>query len=334
MKRKLSLIAALFQMLLAVTLFSSCDDSEGLTINLMMDLNVTSDTSGNHTYITAEPLFSISPSDVSMKVDKIEYYLDDALCKTVTANPYTLEYKSDKILTGRHKIHAVATIIRKDNTSFELESTKEFDINSVESKEADIWFDYNFTSTGDTFYISADVNKKRSPNVDIISMSVDWDGNKIGETFSAPFRIEKIITEPTGSKHEIKATVKYTQDGVESTRTFEIPMYEIVGSDLYEVTSFILKSSTKEYKNGEYLEAIAHVYPSQFPDYHLYIYIDDIEIANVTTWSNFQDNKYELKYLLNNLKPGKHILKYRFDYSSSGNDIMGFPVEEEITIIE
>ncbi len=57
--------------------------------------------SNNSFSLSGAPRFYFDPSEWGIKVDKVEYYLDEEYLQTETVSPYAIEYKNSK-LSGLH----------------------------------------------------------------------------------------------------------------------------------------------------------------------------------------------------------------------------------------
>lgn len=295
-----------------------------------VNLSVSYSTSNNkYFHMTAEPRFYFVPADWGLVIDKVVYYVDDTYIQTETKSPYSVEYESKDWYVGAHNIRADITISGKNIETFVLQTTKVIDNSSAQERAADVWFDYNYATTGEEFVISGNINYKRSATgTSIKSFSAKWDESSMGEKTSSPYKLTHMVSSNAGTKHSISATLKYTQGGVESSYGFSTSSYEIPGPTSV-MQSFRLKSRYSDYQNGDILEGIARQFIGSEvkASYELELYLDNIIIGSSKTFP------YELSYKLENLEVGEHPLKKQWiRYDENGNKTSSFSTDEIITI--
>lgn len=328
-------------MLLSLTL-TSCDNDphdpdivlsgnvEKYFPSYCVNLNVSYNTSSNkYFHMTAEPRFYFVPADWGLVIDKVVYYVDDTYIQTETKSPYSVEYESRDWYVGAHHIRADITISGKNIETFVLQTTKVIDNSSSQERAADVWFDYNYATTGEEFFITGNINYKRSAaGTSIKSFSAKWDASSLGEKTSTPYKLTHVVNSDAGTKHSIDATLKYTQGGVESSYGFYTSTYEIPGPTSV-MQSFTLKSRYSDYQNGDILEGIARQFIGSEvkATYELELYLDNVIIGSTKTFP------YDLSYKLENLEVGEHPLKKQWvRYDENGNKTSSFSTDEIITI--
>lgn len=282
-------------------------------------------------YLTGEPRFYFEPSEWGIKVDKVDYYLDDVYLQTETVRPYSIEYKSSDWKVGPHTFRADITLSSKNIETFVLQCKKVVDNSSSQTHAADIWIDYNYVGQNDEFYISANINTDRSESgTSITSFTALWDEVSLGTTTTSPFKLTRKITEEEGSKHTITATLKYTQGKTEFTYNFGYSSYEVLGPTSARPT-FSIKSHYRDYRNGEVLKAIARCYLGSEVKgiYGFRLLLDGEEIDESITFP------YDVNYLLNGLSIGEHTLRVIWDrYDEMRNYMFSYSSDETITITQ
>lgn len=294
-----------------------------------VNLNASYNMSNKYFHMTAEPYFYFDPTEWDLVIEKVAYYVDDIYIKTETKSPFSVEYESSDWYVGAHNIRADITISGKNIETFVLQATKVIDNSSSQEKAVDVWFDYNFATTGEEFFISGNINYKRSSSdTTIKSFSAKWDETSMGEKANAPYKLTRTITDQTGTTHAVNATLKYTQGATEVSYSFTLPSYEIPGPKSIMQT-FRLKSRYTDYQNGDMLEGIARQFIGSevTATYEFELYLDNNLIGNAKTFP------YDISYKLENLGLGEHTLKkqwVRFD--ENGNRTNSFSTDEIITI--
>ena len=271
------------------------------SVNLMCSYN----TSNKYIHLDAEPSIYLDLDRWGLKIDKVEYYVDDIFCEAQTVAPYKFTYESHDWYTGAHTVRADLTISGKNIETLIFPCTKVLDNSSTGAKAADIYFDVNYVTTGDELCLSVGFNPERSdPSTRIVSAKASWDDVSVGEKTSAPYRFTKIITDAVGSKHDLSASVTYEQGKTKTTHSFSYPSYDICGPTTTR-QSYKICSSYRDFKNGEKLKgkAIIFIGSEVTTNYGLEIYLDDVLIAET------KEFPFEHEYLLSNLSVGEHILK-------------------------
>lgn len=271
------------------------------SVNLMCSYN----TSNKYIHLDAEPHIYLDLDRWGLKIDKVDYYVDDVFCETKTASPYTFTYESHDWYTGAHRVRADLTISGKKIETLILPCTKVLDNSSSGEKAADIYFDFNYVTTGDELCLSVCFNPERSdPSTRIVSAKASWDNVSMGEKSSAPFKFTKKITDAVGTKHDLSASVTYEQGKVKTTHSFSYPTYDICGPTTTR-QSYKICSSYRDFKNGEKLKGKAILFKGSevTTNYELEIYLDDVLIAET------KEFPFEHEYLISDLSVGEHKLK-------------------------
>lgn len=283
----------------------------------------------NYFHMTAEPIFYFSPEEWNLDIEKVDYYIDDEYIQTETESPYSIEYNSANWLTGAHSVRADITISGKNIDTFVFQTKRVIDNSSTQERAADIWFDYDIATTGQEFFISGNLNPNRSTSGTIVkSFTAKWDGISMGEKTEAPYKLNRVITEATGTKHTVNAIMQYTQGNVQQSYSYSISSYEIPGPNTVK-QMFKLKSRYQDYQNGETLEGIARLFIGSEvkATYELEVYLDNNLIGESKTFP------YELSYKLDNLKIGDHTIKEQWiRIDEEGNKTSSFSTDEIITI--
>ena len=294
-----------------------------------VNLNVSYTTGNKYFHMSAEPQLYFVPSDWGLIVDKVEYYIDDVYIQTETKSPYAITYESKDWYVGSHHIRADITISGRNIETFVLQTSRVIDNSSHQEKAADVWFDYNYASTGEEFFITANVNYKRSAaGTSIKSFSATWDQTSMGEKTSSPFKLTHTVKDNAGTSHYVDATLTYTQGSTEYRYGFTMPSYIIPGPNS-TMQTFILKSRYSDYQNGDLLEGIARQFIGDDVKayYEFELYLDNRLIGSSKIFP------YELSYKLENIELGEHILKKQWvRYDENGNKTNAFSTDDTITI--
>lgn len=152
----------------------------------------------------------------------------------------------------------------------------------------------------------------------------------MGEKTSSPYKLTRTISEQSGTKHSVDATLKYSQGASEVNYSFSMLSYEIPGPKSI-CPYFRIKSRYADYKNGDLLEGIARIYIGSEVKvtYEFELYLDDNLIASANTFP------CDISYKLENIELGEHTLKkqwVRFD--EEGKKTSSFSTDEIITITQ
>ena len=280
-------------------------------------------------HMTAEPNFYFSPKEWDLVIEKVDYYIDEKYIQTETVSPYSIEYTSDNWITGAHNVRADITISGKNIDTFVFQAKRVIDNSSTQERAADIWFDYDFATTGQEFFISGNFNPNRSTSGTIVkSFTAEWDKISMGEKTESPYKLKRVITEAVGTKHSVSASMEYTQGNLQLSYAFSMSSYEIPGPTTVK-QMFKLKSRYKDYQNGEMLEGIARLFIGNEvkASYELDLYLDNNLIGRSKTFP------YELSYKLENLEVGDHVIKEQWiRYDENGNKTSSFSTDDIITI--
>lgn len=285
---------------------------------------------GNHSiHLEAEPYIFLDMDLWKLKVDKVDYYIDDVFQETKTTSPYTFVYESTDWAIGAHTVKADLTISGNDIDTFVFTCSKVIDNSSGSDKAADIYWDYNFVTTGDEFRLELCFNPERShPATKIVSAEARWDGASIGEKTSSPFVFTKTISEKPGSIHNISSYAIYSQGKGNLMNQFSFPSYEICDTKNARY-SYSICSRYRDYKNGEKLRGKARLFKGKdaIYNYGFELYLDNKQIAQS------KEFPYIHEYLLTNLSVGEHTLKgVWITYDGKWNKKMETSTTETITI--
>jgi hypothetical protein len=334
----------MMSLILMVTILSSCKnphDSLELTGDVSkyfptycVDLDVISSSmDGNVDTLTCTPTFYFEPEKWGMRIEKVEYFVDDTYCQTETESPYEFMYMpTGWIDMEGHAIRADITITGDKIDTFVFQCTKvltsSISTSSSKSRKADIWTDFGFATTGEEWFISASVNKNRSEgDVTLTSFAATWDDEYMGEATSEPFKLTTLITDDVATMHNITGTIKYTLDKTQYTSSYTMS-YEVPAPTSVRLM-FRLKSNYTDYENGEYLEGIARPYIGSEvkKSYALELYLDDKHIGGADSFP------YSISYLLENLEVGDHTITSKWIcYDENGDFINAYSSDQVITI--
>ncbi len=284
---------------------------------------------GKYFHMIIEPRFYFDASEWGLSIDKVEYYIDNVYYKTETESPYQIEYESRDWYVGAHSVRADITISGSKIETFVLQCSKSLDNSSSQERAADIWFDYNYATTGDEFFITGNINTNRSaPGTSIKSFSCKWDDASMGEKTSTPYKLTHMVTESPETKHNVSASLTYIQGNTTINYGFSMQNYEIPGPNSVKQI-FIVKSSYSDYENGEYFQGVARQFIGKNvkSTYGVEIYLDDKLIGASMTFP------YELSYKLENFSVGEHTLKKQWvRYDEEGNKTSAYSTDDVITI--
>lgn len=324
-------------------IFSSCEDDYDEDFELTGNVskyfpsycvNLTGTTSwgsGKYFHMVMEPRFYFDPAEWGLKIDKVEYYIDNVYYKTETQSPYQIEYESRDWYVGAHNLRADITISGAKIETFVLECTKSLDNSSSQQKALDVWFDYNYATTGEEFFITGNLNASRSAAGSAVkSFSCKWDDTTMGEKTSSPYKLTHKVTEAPETKHNISASLTCTQGKTTVNHGFSMQNYEIPGPNSVKQT-FIVKSSYSDYKNGEYFQGIARQFIGKDVkgSYEFELYLDENLIGSSKSFP------YEVNYKIENQSVGEHKLKKQWiRYDEDGKKTSSFSTDDIITITQ
>lgn len=288
-------------------------------------------TSDKHIQLEAEPRIYLDLNRWNLKIDKVDFYVDDVFYETKTVAPYKFTFESHDWYTGAHNITALLTISGKNIETLIFPCTKVLDNSTNGEKAVDLYFDFNYVTTGDQFTLAAYLNEDRSAaSTKLTSINGTWDEISIGEKNSAPFELRRTVTEEAGSKHKISATATYMQGASKHEFQFGNSSYEVLGptsvSYWYNVCS-----RYRNYANGEKLKGKAKLFKGKEVsfNYGFQLFLDDKLIAESRTFP------FEHEYLLTNMDAGEHTLKKEWTkYDEKWNKISLMYTTETITITQ
>ncbi len=340
MMRYIALVK-LIALFLSAVLFIGCNDDahdpdpvlkgdiSDLVPSCSVRLNCSYSMSNSHINLEATPSIYIDMDRWCLKISKVDYYVDDIYCESVYESPYKFQYESREWYPAAHSLRADITITGDNIETMILPCIKVLDNSSAGTKAADIYFDYNYVTTGDELTINVCLNPERSePGTKLVSAKATWNSDLIGETSSAPFEFKRIISEEPGSTHSLSASATYEQGGKKYTYSFTYPDFEICGPATSR-SSYSICSRYRDFENGEKLHGKATVYKGDDvkTNYELEIYLDEFMIASTR---NFP---YEHEYLLSGLSKGQHTLKETWiRYDENWEKLGSVIYDETITI--
>ncbi len=304
-------------------------DISDLVPSYSVYLSCTYSISNKTIHIDAEPKIYLELDKWGLHIDHVDYYVDDVYCETITKAPYHFTYKSQDWTAGAHTVRADLWISGENIETMILPCTRVLNNTSAGSKAADIYFDYNYVTTGDEFSLSVCFNPDRSePGTRIISANASWDGTSIGEKTSAPYTFTKQITDAVGTTHQLAASVSYEQGNSRSTISFSSSSYEVCGPTSVR-QSYSICSRYRDFENGETLKGKAKLFKGKDvkTNYGLEIYLDDVLIAET------RDFPYVHEYLLSGLAAGEHKLKETWvRYDANWSKLSDMSLDETINI--
>jgi lipoprotein len=296
-------------------------------VNLLCTYSI----SNEYIDLEATPRIYLNLNKWGLKIDKVDYYIDDVLYDTQTVSPYTFTFESHEWKVGAHTLRADITLSGNNIETIIFPCTRIIDNSSSGSKAADIYFDYNYVGTGDELYIEACFNPERSSDdTKIQSFTASWDNISLGEKNTSPYKLTRIINDAAGSKHTLSASVSYLQGNVIGSHSFSFSSYEVCGPTTVR-QSYNICSAYRDFKNGEELRGKAILYKGKDVNinYGLEIYLDNNLIAQS------KDFPFEHTYLLSDLYIGEHtVTKTWIRYDDAWNILGSISTDETITIME
>lgn len=320
--------------ILSATFLPSCDndqhdpdielsgDISKLVPSYSVDLSCSYNynTSRKYIHLEAEPNIFLNLDKWGLSIDKVDYYVDDVFYETKTSSPYRFTYESNDWYTGAHTVRADLTISGKNIETMILPCTKVIDNSSTGTKAADIYFDYNYVTTGEELCLTVCFNPEKSaPGTRIISAEASWDGISIGKKTSAPFKFTKEINDAPGTKHDLRASVTYEQGKVKTTEQYIYSSYEICGPTSIRY-SYDICSKYRDFENGDQLKGRAKLFKGKevTSNRGLEIYLDNVLIAET------KEFPFEHEYTLSNLSIGEHTvtekwITYDVDWVKQGS---------------
>ncbi len=332
MKKNLYLLfAGLF---LSVFLFSACkDDPHDELPDLSGDISQyvpdysctlsvnTSKYDNNLSFVaTVTPFADLSKW--GLRITKVVYLLDGGEIESTSMAPYVCNYGPEKVIPGKHILEALVHISGEKCDPLVL--TLQHDLSNGsgggdddgDRAAADINWIYNYVGQGDTFEMEIYLNQDRSSKgLSIESATASLGPDNLGTRYSAPYKFSHYVNEAPGTVLPVSAEVKYSYKGSSYTTSYSFPAYQVMASDAVALR-FQLLSSFQDYRNGERLKGLANPYIGRdvTNTYQLTLYIDDTQIAEITSFPG------ELDYLLEGLEAGEHVLTVEWTcYDEDGN---------------
>lgn len=259
-----------------------------------------------------------------LSLERVEYYIDNELYATERVEPFELILNKNEMTVGTHTVNAKMTIVGEKCEDVILEMNDDFYISEtgiVSERHGDFFFEYNYVTKGEYLVITPELLLNRSTEgCEIDEVRYYFDGTLISTESVAPFALNYLVNEETGSSHSIGVTIDYHDNNNNNlTYNWSYSNYTIRDED----DAFILwdiKSSRNDYVNGEVISLTTRHFKGDNVDvdFEIEFYIDGKLIGHSTSFP------YTLDYTLSDLKIGTHtitgktISKYK-DYTTSGS---------------
>lgn len=134
--------------LLPTIMLLSCDDPHDPDIELSGDISMlippqsvnlgcSYSITNKNIHLEAEPMIYIDFDRWGLKIDKVEYFIDETLCETKTYAPYKFTYESHEWNSGAHTLRVELTISGDNVDTLILPYTKVLNNSSSGVKNAD-----------------------------------------------------------------------------------------------------------------------------------------------------------------------------------------------------
>lgn len=346
MNNKTSIFFITIGLFLGAIFFTSCDDRgpqdpdfvfagdvSKYVPSYAFSLTCTSSYSGKNFDLTAQPHAYFDLSEWGMRIEKVDYYVDGEFIESQSISPYEFKYHSSNWTPTAHKVLALLTICGANINTFKMPIERVFDNSSTGSKSVDVYFDYNYVKSGDTFEITAGINPERSAaNSRITSFTATWDNEEIGKCNNSPYKLTRHITEAGGTTHSFSASMSYTAGGANSTQSFSFSYanYKICGST-DAMFGYTILSRYRDYRNGERLKGIARLCLGDLVSdhYSFNLLLDGVVIATSSTFP------YSHEYQLKGLSIGEHKLTKKWIVSNNNGKVLyTTSSDESIYIVE
>lgn len=329
-----------------LSVFPSCSEDEhvgeykltGNIKNLIPEYSysiecTTSSDSNGTKYLAVTPELDSNFDYWGLVIKRVEYYIDNALVKTIDASPFELTYPTTEIGTGNHTIMAKITIGGEECEDAVLEKSDIFTIApSGETSEttADFYFDYNHVEKGGILHITPQILEERSPEGSkITKVEYYWDDKLVDTQTESPFTWDYQVNDDAGTEHQIRVNIQY-KDNYHPDRSFSwsFSNYKVMDSNDCHYW-WKMKSTNKEYKNGEIVQSIAKVDKGkENNDIHSFkLYYDGDLIAESSTFP------YEINYKLTNQSTGSHTFKHEWTVKKSNGTNYTTSQNEKIIVI-
>ncbi|MDE6535235.1 MAG: hypothetical protein K2K82_04405 [Muribaculaceae bacterium] len=265
-----------------------------------------------------------SLSYAHVKIDKVDFLLDDEYYSSDNTAPYQVSAEKLQLEPGMHelkaRIYARCAECNKSETQTEIIVwTNDF------AGTVDYYLDYNFVGEGDTFTVTAHINEEKSPAGSYIKrISGSWGPHSMGERTSAPFTLSHVVTEAAGTERDVNIRLELS-DGTSHI----IKWYEtVIPSTKGRMTNRIL-SNNNDFTQNQTLKCKAYIYKGKdasFTQSELKVYFDNKLIETTTSFPFY----YSIP--LKDYKPGVHTLKCHWK-NTNGEEVIGeSDTNETITI--
>lgn len=259
----------------------------------------------------------------SVKISKIDFFFDNELISTAYEEPYIVEGKRTDLSENKHKIYAqIYGYTSSENLTFITLSLEEYNL----AEYIDFYWDYNMVGEGDTFTVTAEINPdKTAHGIQLKSFTAYWDKTPMGTCTSAPFTLTHKVTEPAGSKVNVKLVSTFS-DGQSYILNHLVEVYDS-GSTVF--TNDIL-SRSNVFTQADILRCKAQTFYGKDSKWSLnfVVYFDDVEIGSSSTFP------YTYEKSLRNVSKGKHILKWCTTYLDPQGNVKNSSYSQKEIIVE
>ena len=265
-----------------------------------------------------------SLSLANVKIDKVDFLLDDEYFSSDNTAPYQVFAENLKLEPGIHELKA--RIYARCSECNKSETQTDITIWSNDfAGTVDYYLDYNFVGEGDTFKVTAHINEEKSPAGSYIKrISGSWGPHSMGERTSAPFTLSHVVTEAAGTERDVNIHIELS-DG---TSHF-IKWYETVIPSTKGMTTNKILSNNNVFTQDQTLKCKADVYKgkeSTLTQSELTVYFDNKLVKTTTSFPFY----YSIP--LKDYKTGEHTLKCHWK-NTNGEEVIGeFDTNETIII--
>ena len=164
-----------------------------------------------------------------LKVNSIEYYIDDELIESQEEEPYSIIYHGKNLSEGKHKFTIRANFTDLcSNKKFSVDKIKEFDIIApnvqVDQSKVNLYTTYSMTTSSNSIWFNLQEvilsSELKNANWNITSVTYYLDEEKIGESSTEPFSFT-YSAELSLGKHYIKLTANIHNSTTNQNETVE-----------------------------------------------------------------------------------------------------------------
>lgn len=276
-------------------------------------------------YIYAIPELHQEYIDAGCKICRIDYFWEGEKIGTVDSSPFILNTELSAMANGEYNVSAHFVVSNSDGREVEKDISETVYVLNHTKPNIDIFWDYNYVSSGDVFSITPiileEFSKEKAKIIDARCRVNDGEA----ETFTeSPYTFNYAVVEPDGS--EFKITYQLTFENETKAKFIYTFGGNISVGYKYGVYGAGLQCSTPFFKNGQEIPLFVRFVQgteSENKIRKVSLYIDESLVATTSV------SPYYCKYKLSGFTKGVHILKKIVEYDNYSTTMYDYFVVED-----